>query len=399
MPAEPADPLLSPMQRRIVGFALSMLAVLGSLALLVGTLIVLGRAIGFFSGVLWPLAIAAVLALILRPLVEIAERRLRLRRVLAVVLLYATGLLVLTGLLLAVIPPLIDQAINLVAALPALWDSSVNYVRQHFPQWMDLIQRQLDKLPGSATGPNGENTTLRDLSATLVEQLQTLINQAVPSLKAAGGGVLGVFVFFTNTAIIPVYLFFMLLARGEPTRQLPEHLVFLSPRVRDDVVFLVREFVSIVVAFFRGQLIIGLIMGALLATGFTIIGLRFGLILGLALGLLNIVPYLGTIVGLAITLPLAFFQPDGGWQLIALVLLVVVIVQLIEGWVLTPKIMGMQTGLHPVAIIVAVFFWGTAFGGVLGMLLAIPLTAFFVTAWRLVRWKYLTLPRTTEPPV
>jgi predicted PurR-regulated permease PerM len=129
-------------------------------------------------------------------------------------------------------------------------------------------------------------------------------------------------------------------------------------------------------------------MGILMATGFTIIGLKFGLFIGLALGLLNIVPYLGTILGLAITLPLAFFQPGGGWQLLGLVLLVKGIVQLIESWVLTPKIMGHHTGLHPVVIIVAVFFWGTAFSGVLGMLLAVPLTAFFVTAWRLAKRKY-----------
>ena len=71
-----------------------------------------------------------------------------------------------------------------------------------------------------------------------------------------------------------------------------------------------------------------------------------------------------------------------------LVLLVKILVQGVESWVLTPKIMGHQTGLHPVAIIVAIFFWGTAFDGVLGMLLAVPLTAFFVTAWRLGKRKY-----------
>jgi len=65
-------------------------------------------------------------------------------------------------------------------------------------------------------------------------------------------------------------------------------------------------------------------------------------------------------------------------------------VQAIESWILTPKIMGERTGLHPVVIIVAIFFWGTAFDGVLGMLLAIPLTAFVVTAWRLARQKYFS---------
>lgn len=366
-----------------------MLAVFSSAALLIGVLIALGRAIGFFSGVLWPLAVAGVLALILRPVVEIFERKLRLRRLSAVILLYGLFVLAFAGLLIAVLPPLIDQAINFITYLPTLWGNTVGYLRQHYPEWIDLVQRQLDKLPGSE---QGGASPLGELTTTLLEQLQTVLKQAAPSLVATAGGVVGVIAFFTGLAIVPVYLFFFLLARGEPASHLPDHLVFLSPRVRNDVVFLVQEFVSIVVAFFRGQLLIGLIMGALLATGFTLIGLKFGLVIGLALGLLNIVPYLGTIIGLALTLPLAFFQPEGGWQMIALVLLVVVIVQLIEGWVLTPKIMGMQTGLHPVAIIVAVFFWGTAFSGVLGMLLAVPLTAFFVTAWRLIRRKYLTVP-------
>jgi predicted PurR-regulated permease PerM len=73
---------------------------------------------------------------------------------------------------------------------------------------------------------------------------------------------------------------------------------------------------------------------------------------------------------------------------VGLVLLVKLTVQNIEGWFLTPKIMGDRTGLHPVTIIVAIFFWGTAFKGILGMILAIPLTAFFVTAWRFVKWRY-----------
>ena len=138
--------------------------------------------------------------------------------------------------------------------------------------------------------------------------------------------------------------------------------------------------------------LIGFILGVLLSIGFTLVGLKFGLLIGLVLGALNIVPYLGTIIGLATVVPLAFFQPGGGWQLLGLVLLVKTLVQLIESWVITPKVMGERTGLHPVTIIVAIFFWGTAFGGVLGMLLAIPLTAFFVTAWRLAKQKYFAAP-------
>ncbi|HYD83249.1 MAG TPA: AI-2E family transporter, partial [Opitutus sp.] len=362
--------------------AITLFAVLATIALFVGIVIVLGLSISFFSNVLWPLATAGLLALILRPVVAWFERRLKLRRLASVIILYGVFTLAVTGLLVAVLPPLINQAINFIMYLPELWDSVYTYVRERYPQWVDLVQRQLD------------NPTVRQISQAVVAQTQALFGEAMPSLKAATGSLLGIFVFFTNLFIVPVYLFFFLLGRREPTADLPKHLPFLKPETRDDLVFLVREFIAIVEAFFRGQVVIGLIMGALLAVGFTLIGLKFGLAIGLALGILNIVPYLGSIVGLAVALPLAFFQPEGGMQLIGLVLLVFVIVQTIEGWVLTPKIMGFQTGLHPVAIIVAVFFWGTAFDGVLGMLFAIPLTAFFVTAWRLVRRKYFVRPVT-----
>jgi predicted PurR-regulated permease PerM len=127
----------------------------------------------------------------------------------------------------------------------------------------------------------------------------------------------------------------------------------------------------------------------LFAIGFTLVGLKFGFVLGLLLGFLNIIPYLGSLVGLGINLPLAYFQEGGGWGTVVAVLIVFAIVQVIEAYVLTPRIMGSRTGLHPMAIIVAIFFWGSALDGILGLILAIPITAFLVVFWRLVREKYV----------
>ncbi len=376
MSAEPPSTFLTVSQRRIVGSALALLAFLGSLALVILAFVVLGRLLAFFSNVLWPLAAAGVLALILRPLVRIMEVRLKGRRLTAVVILYGGFVLLVGGVVIVLAPPLVTQVIDFVAYLPTLWTRVGGYVTEHYPEWIALAKKQL------------ANPTIRQAADGLAAEMKTVLAHTVPSIRAAFGGLLDVAAFFTNLAIVPVYLFFFLLARGEPTRDLGEHLPFLRPAIRDDVVFLASEFVSIVESFFRGQLLIGLCMGVLMATGFTLVGLKFGLFIGLALGVLNIIPYLGTIIGLAVALPLAFFQPGGGWQLLGLVIAVKIAVQCAESWVLTPRIMGQQTGLHPVAIIVAVFFWGTAFGGVLGMLLAIPLTAFFVTAWRLAKRKY-----------
>ncbi len=374
--SEPTTPLLSDSQRRIVSSAVTLAAFLGAIALIIVAIVVLGRLLVFFSSVLWPLAVAGVLALILRPVVEFLERRFKQRRLTAVVLLYGIMVLLTGGALMLVVPSVIAQLIDFIAYLPTLSERVSNYVQQHYPDWMVLAKKHL------------ANPSVRKIADGLAAESRGLFTLAMPSLRAAFGGILDVGAFFTHIAIVPVYLFFFLLMRGKPARNLGSHLPFLRPHVRDDVVFLAKEFVSIVEAFFRGQILIGLCMGVLLAIGFSVIGLKFGLFIGLLLGALNIIPYLGTILGLLITLPLAFFQPDGGWQLLGLVLLVKGIVQCVESWILTPKIMGHHTGLHPAVIIFAVFFWGTAFSGVLGMLLAVPLTAFFVTAWRLAKHKY-----------
>jgi predicted PurR-regulated permease PerM len=372
----PDSRLLTEGQRKLVGFTLALFALLTSAALFVLLVWGLDWLIARFACVLWPLAIAGIVALILRPAVDALEQRLHLRRLAAVVVLYGLFLLAAAGLVVLVVPPLVHEFFDFGSYLPSLWQQIAAYVQQHYPAWIALVRRYAD------------NPAVQNALDTIGTGLQGLMAQALPSLRAAGEGVLVVFSFFTGAAVIPIYLFFFLLSRNEPASRLADHLPFLAPDVRADVVFLVKEFVGIVVSFFRGQILIGLIMGVLLALGFSLVGLKFGLFIGLALGVLNIVPYLGTIVGLAVALPLAFFQPEGGWALVGLVLLVKIIVQALEGWFLTPKIMGDRTGLHPVVIIVAIFFWGTALSGILGMVFAIPLTAFFVTAWRLARRKY-----------
>jgi len=369
-------PLLTPAQRKLVGFALGFGALCAIGWLLYQMLVGVAHFISTFAGVIWPLAAAGIIALVLRPLVDAIERRLKLRRLSAVVILYALFVLAVAALLFTFVPAIIAQFIDFLAYLPDLWQRVLHWGELHFPEWLAVGRRYL------------EHPAVKSAVDGLGSQGKDLLGHLAPTLKSAGAGLFGLFGLAASLAVMPVYLFFFLLSRAEPTRSLAGHLPFLKSEHRDDVVFLVREFIGILVAFFRGQLLIGLIMGVLLALGFSIAGLRFGLALGLLIGLLNVIPYLGTILGLSIALPLALLQPEGGMPLLGACLGIFVAVQAIEGWFLTPRIMGQQTGLHPVAIIVAVFFWGKALGGVLGMMLAVPLTAFLVTAWRLVRRKY-----------
>ncbi|MDI1337653.1 MAG: AI-2E family transporter [Lacunisphaera sp.] len=375
MPAD-STPLLTPAQRKLVGFALGFAAICSIGGLVYLLLAGVARFIGYFSGVIWPLAVAGIVALVMRPVVSVFERRFKVQRPVAVILLYLVIVLFMAALLLTFVPAVVTQLLEFIAYLPVLWQKTTAWAELHFPEWLAAIRPYLD------------NATVRAALDGLSLQAQNLLGQLAPTLLSAGAGIFGLFGFVASLAVIPVYLFFFLLSDDDPTKALPAHLPFLQAEHRADVVFLVREFLGILVAFFRGQLLIGLIMGVLLATGFSIGGLKFGLAIGLLTGLLNIVPYLGSILGLSIALPLAFLQPGGGLHLVGVCVAVFAAVQTIEGWLLTPRIMGRQTGLHPVAIIVAVFFWGKALGGILGMMLAVPLTAFFVTAWRLARKKY-----------
>lgn len=380
--------LLTSSQRKIVSFALTFLALVGCIVLAGYCVNKLGGLLGQFTGVLWPLAVAGIVAMIMRPVVELLELKLKLRRLSAVVVLYGAFVLAVTGALFLVTPPLVSQVLDFVAFIPTFWTRAFNYVQLHYPDWVTLARNQM------------QNETVKKIVESMINEGKQLADHAIPTLKSAGVGVINVFGFVTHLAVVPIYLFFFLLSSREPTKNLGQHLPFLKPGLREDVVFLVGEFISIVVSFFRGQLLIGLIMGALLAVGFSIVGLKFGLFIGLALGILNIVPYLGTILGLSVAIPLAFLQPGGGGSTVGLVLGVFCLVQMTEGWFLTPRIMGHRTGLHPVAIMFSIFFWGTALNGILGMVLAIPLTAFFVTAWRLAKRKYFkSEPQDANPPV
>jgi predicted PurR-regulated permease PerM len=383
----PQEPLLNTGQRRLLGVAVTLFALAASVAIGVLIIIVLGKLIGYFSGVLWPLVVAAVIALILRPIVDILESRFRGRRLAAVIVLFSAFTIAVSALLIAIGPPLAGQILDFIAYLPDLRANVTRYIESHYPAWIDIFERLQ------------ANPTFNGLITSAQDQLGKLPSLVLPSLKALSDGVIAAFSLTAQLAVIPIYLFFFLLSRADPTFKMGEHLSFIPQTARVDIVFLVREFIAIVVSFFRGQLLIGLIMGALLAIGFSLVGLKFGLVIGLVLGVLNIVPYLGTIIGLFITVPLAFVQPNGGVALVGFVLAVYVVVQNIEGFFLTPKIMGDRTGLHPVTIIFAVFFWGVAFDGILGMVLAIPLTAFFVTFWRLMKRKHFAPPAEKAAPV
>jgi len=330
-----------------------------------------------FSGVLLPLAVAAVAALVFKPEYTWFRHRLRVPKSIAVILVFLSFLVPLMIFAWVFGALIVDQAGEMLAKAPSIWKSFQSLVTQRWPRVMAYLT---------------DSNLLGRLSVAIEGREQALVGglQSV-GLKAfeAGAGVVRALGTAAGWVVLPVYFAFFLVAEADPRAGSERYLPFLKAETRSDVLYLVSQFIDILVAFFRGQLIIAVAQGLLFAVGFSIVGLKYGFLIGLALGFLNIIPYLGSMIGLGIAVPLAFFQEGGGWGQLMAVLGVFMIVQIIEGYILTPKIMGDRTGLHPVAIIVAIFFWGTALSGILGMILAIPLTAFLVVFWRLAREKYV----------
>ena len=220
------------------------------------------------------------------------------------------------------------------------------------------------------------------LSEISVESVMSTLRKISLTASAATGGIMAVCTYLTAIAVTPIYLYYMLTENADFFGRVERNLNFLDKSLLDDILFMLRRFTEIMTTFFRGQLTIALIMGALFGTGLFLAGVKFGFLLGFAAGMLNIIPYFGTMVGLSTILPVAAFQDGGGIWLVAASLAIFAAVQMVEGYLLTPKIMGDRTGLHPTVIIFSVFFWGIALGGIQGMILAIPLTAFIVALWQ-----------------
>jgi predicted PurR-regulated permease PerM len=223
------------------------------------------------------------------------------------------------------------------------------------------------------------------MAAGIIQAWGQKISQSAISFFQSAMGLL-------TWAVLPIYLAFFLMAKPFEAKWIGQFLPFMNKEHRDDMIYLFDQFINILLTFFRGQIVIALAQGVLFAIGFVLVGLPYGIVIGMMLGLLNIIPYLGSMIGLTFALPLAYFGYGGGIIKVLLVLGVFGGVQAIEGYVLTPRIMGNRTGLHPALIIFSVFFWGVALNGIMGMMLAIPLTAFAVVFWRLLKKKYLTEP-------
>ncbi|MBK1684420.1 AI-2E family transporter [Rhodoferax fermentans] len=332
--------------------------------------------------VLTPFVVAAILAYALTPVVDWLDDlgRGRIPRLLAVVLVELVFLLLLLALLLLVVPILVKQLPLLREQVPPLLDRFNDFLQPFLSQFGLHVSLDVAGLKAFAT---------EHLNANFEDSLGRLLESA----KLGGSVALSV---LGNAVLIPVVLFYLLM---EWRRFMVMLLNLVPPRLRAVVESFTDEADSVLGQYLRGQLLVMLVLAVYYSVGLALFGLDLALPIGVFTGLAVAIPYVGFGLGLVMALLAGFleFSAQAG-HISALVMVAVVygLGQLVESFVLTPRLVGERIGLHPLAVIFALLAFGHLLGFV-GVLMALPLSAVLLVAGRRLRSTYLDSALYREP--
>lgn len=404
------------------------ITIVGALAI---GLIYLGTLVmGYLQPILVPFAVAGVLAYLLEPGVSWLEKRgvKRQPSVIAVFLLFT---LALVGLGWWALPKIGDQTANLAKKVPAYsikarsalldfagkLEKDYGITLPHLPHSPPMLT-EVPAMDPAAMAPAVSSSLeksekLEEVNAWDLD-LKTLLSgdwvtTTLPNvLKNVGkfigssvGGFLGAFGFLLSLIIVPLYLYYFLIESAKIKQQWSDYLPLRASAFKDEVVSCLTEINSYLIAFFRGQLFVSVINGLATGAGLMIIGLDFGLLIGLALCIAGIIPYLGialcwipaVIIG-AVQGGSLLIPGDPWWALPLTVTIIFAVVQQIDGLFITPRIVGEAVGLHPMTVIASVLVWALLLGGLLGAILAVPMTASVKVLFQRYLWRARIAPQT-----
>ncbi|OUS14980.1 AI-2E family transporter [Rhodospirillales bacterium 47_12_T64] len=321
----------------------------------------------FLRSVLLPFVAGMAIAYFLDPVCDKLEA-MGLSRTLATTLVTIAFILILVFALVLLVPALVGQVIDLIESLPKLIES----VRGQINKLLAIIENRVD----------GENLI------SLKEALGDSLKATAKWFTGLVGGLVDGGVAFANLmsllVITPVVTFYLLRDWDKIVARVDSWL----PRPQLETIrVLAKQVDDTLAGFIRGQGTVCLVLGGFYAIGLSLAGLKFGLVLGMIAGLLSFIPFVGSGIGLVLSVGLAFFQFDS-WGPIMGVAGVFFAGQFLEGNVLTPKLVGEKIGLHPVWVIFGLLAGGALFGFV-GMLLAVPVAAVIGVGVRFALSEYM----------
>ena len=319
--------------------------------------------IWLLGGTLMPFLVGMGIAYFLDPLVDKLEA-LRLPRAVATAIISIGAVLIIVLALLTLLPELQRQIVNLITALP-----------DYFAIAQTLLNENLPSLAK-------ESPLLERGIAQITARLESSGDDLIGVILSSAFGIIDILIFMVVT---PVVAFYMLLDWDNMVAKIDSWL----PRDhRADIRGLALEMDRVLAGFVRGQLSVCAILGGFYAVTLALVGLQFGLVVGLVAGLLSFIPYVGATIGGVLAIGLALFQFWGEPQWIIAVAAIFVIGQTAEGNILTPKLVGGSVGLHPVWLMFSLSAFG-ALAGFTGLLLAVPMAACIGVVSRFAIGRYL----------
>lgn len=318
-------------------------------------------------GILLPFVLGALIAYVLDPVADRLQRH-GMGRAGATTLVTVLFFLLVTLALLFITPVATHQLSGLIVSIP-------EYIASFDAQYRPRLQLFLGTLP------DAQLDDIKNAASNLSGLLLKLFTDFLTGLLSSGAAIINA---LSLVLITPVVAFYLL----RDWDALMSHIDGLLPRRHREVIREQFDAIDTTLAgFMRGQLYVCLLLGIFYALGLSVVGLKFGIVIGLATGFLAIFPYVGLLVGMGTGLAVAFFQFDS-WADMAAVLAVFVAGQVIEGNFVTPKLVGDKVGLHPVWIIFGLLAGGALFGFV-GVLIAVPVSAVLGVLIRFSLRRYL----------
>ncbi len=391
----------TPFQKKICWSALTALAALAivSVILLTGWSVV--SLCSYLKPVLTPIAIAAVLAYLLTPVVGLLCRW-RLPRTWAVVVVFVLFTIGLALIAVTVVPAIAHQGSIFASKIPAYSQKITTLAKGSAGE----IQR-LSTLKANTTVTRSlledlspENLKLHAFALAndgmdwIQQKFPTIATAAGSFLQKSVGGFFGVVGFLLSLILVPVFLFFFLLESPAIASNWSRYLPLRASPLKEEIVSLLDEINTYLIHFFRGQLLVSLIDGAIVGLAlFVFLRLDCSFLIGLMVGILCLIPYLGMALCLIPAMLIALAQ-YGDLAHPLYVLLIFTVAHNLDGIFISPKVIGDSVGLHPMTVIISVFAWTIVLGGLLGALLAVPLTATLKVLLRRYFWD-----KTPEPPI
>jgi predicted PurR-regulated permease PerM len=380
----------TPFQKKMFWAAITAVSfvAIGAVLALLGWLIFNG--IWYLQPILVPIAIAAILAYLLDPVVAWLEKH-RLSRTMSVIAVFSVSIAVVAGVLIYIIPAVGNQGQQLATRMPeyleraqALIDQTIQNVKRLAE--LPIFQRPEDPVAGTNSFNGYLATTMDEAIAWLQTKLPDIAVAAGTFLQRSVGGFLGVFGFLLSLILVPIFLFFFLKEGHAISQNWSKYLPLRASPLKSEIVSLLNEINNYLINFFRGQLVVSLIDGVLIGLCLLIfVRLEFSLLIGLMVALLGLIPYLGMMISWIPAVIIAAAQ-FGDWWHPVLVTIIFVVANNIDGMIIAPKVVGDSVGLHPLTVIISVLGWSLILGPLLGALLAVPLTATFKVLLKRYFW-------------